>query len=147
MRLIKRIVQQPLFKIYTWFDPHGIANIFLLAIVTKHYPVDFDIMENFFTVNLQDREIFFSKIKVRIYYFGAAAKKDFNSAILASILDGAPKETCLLGTVTEKRSWFTPCQSVKANLARHIYTTMGCPSSRYFQNMVNSRAKKLSLST
>ena len=140
--LTKQVGHQPLFNTETWFDPQGITNILFLAIVTKHYPVAFDTTGNFFTVQLQDREIVFRQSNSGLCYFDAKAEKEFVGSILTSVVDRTPNKTCLMSTVDEKRLWFTPCKFSRAKLARHIYAMIGIPSGRYFHNMVPSHAIK-----
>ena len=67
MRLTKQTGHHPLFNLETWFNLHSIANIFLLSIVTKHYPIVFNTVENFFTFHLQDREIVFRQSEGGLY--------------------------------------------------------------------------------
>ena len=64
MKSTKQVGYQTLFKLDVRFDPHGISNILSLAIMEKHYPVSFGIMENFFTVHLQGQEILFRKCEI-----------------------------------------------------------------------------------
>ena len=45
MKSTKEVGHLPLFKLDTWFDPHGIDNILSIAIVGKNYPVALDVME------------------------------------------------------------------------------------------------------
>ena len=70
---------------------------------------------------------------------------DFDGSILTSIVEITPKgtyETCLLNTVAENRSWFTPRQFSRSKLAIRIYAMMGHPSHKDFHNMVCSHTIK-----
>ena len=83
----------------------------------------------------------------QLYYFDTALEEDFNGAILTHIVDDTPGETCLLITVAEKCSWFTPLQFSRAKLTWHISAMTGRPSGRDFKNMVCSRSIKNCLLT
>ena len=76
--------------------------------MTKNYPMVFETMENFFTVHLQDREIVFRQSEGGLCYFNTTVEEDNNGAILTSIIEVMPDEMCLLITLAEKRSLFTP---------------------------------------
>ena len=53
MKLKKQVRHQTLFKLVTWFDPHGIVNIISISI-EKKFPAAFNTMEIFFAVQPQD---------------------------------------------------------------------------------------------
>ena len=71
---------------YTWFDPQDIKNIISITIVTKHYPMSFNMTGDLFTVYLHDREIVFRQSTGGLYYFDNAAEKDFGGTILTSVV-------------------------------------------------------------
>ena len=140
--MTKQVGRQPIFNLDTWFDPQGIANILSLEIITKHYPMVFDTTDNFFTVHLKDRYIVFIHSTGELYCFDAVVEEKFNVDILVSVVYGTPNKTCLLSTVIENFSWFSPHQFSRDKFARCIYITVGCPSGRDFQNMVHRHAIK-----
>ena len=99
-------------------------------------------MENFFTVRLQDQEIVFRKCESGLCYFDAEAVTESNSAIITSFDDSTLDKTCLLSTMNKNRFWFTPYQFSRYRLARRIYAMICRTSCRDFQNVVHSHRIK-----
>jgi hypothetical protein len=95
----------------TWFNSKGMTNVLSLALVEDKYKVTYDSDQSKFTVHIGDKLLEFCRSAEGLYYH----KPDIT-------------EISLIQTVEENKTFYTNRQVDRAQRARTLLHTLGCPS-------------------
>jgi hypothetical protein len=129
-----------------WYIPNGIANIFSMHELEKHYRITYDSWEGFYQVHTPRGTVKFHKDEQGLPYIdldksskeAATMLMQLGQHALTDQTKGNAEHTMLVETVRENFEGFTKNEVLKAKQARRAQAMMGNPSEKDFKGVVSN---------
>ena len=113
-----------------WYHPTGIANILSMSRAIKIFTITYDSANgNEFRMHKEDGEDRLFRQSENVLYF-------WNARTLNQ------EEVVLINTVENNSSIYYNCDHYKAKIARKLQSTIGGPSYKDYQTIVNNKRLK-----
>ena len=129
-----------------WYIPNGIANIFSMHELEKHYRITYDSWEGFYQVHTPRGTVKFHKDEQGLPYIDLDKSSKEAVTMLMQLgqhastdqTEGNAEHTMLVETVRENFEGFTKNEVLKAKQARRAQAMMGNPSEKDFKGVVSN---------
>ena len=133
-------------RLNVWYIPNGIANIFSMHQLEKHYQITYDSWEGFYKVHTPRGTVKFHKDEQGlpfIYLDGSsqdAAKMlvQLGEHVTMTQTKGNDEHTMLVETVRGNFEGFTKNKVLRAKQARRAQAMMGNPSEKDYKGVVSN---------
>ncbi len=135
-------------RLNVWYIPNGIANIFSMHELEKHYRITYDSWEGYYVVHTPWGEVKFHKDEQGLPYIDLDGSTQEAATMLVQI--GARQHgefaenrnegehTMLVETVQGNYKGYTKSDILKAKQARHAQVMMGNPSKKDYKGVVSN---------
>ena len=141
-------------RLNIWYIPNGIANIFLVHELKKHYRITYDSWEVFYQVHTPRGTVKFHKDKQGLQYIDLDGLAEEAATMLVQLGIGQhaammqmptkDKHMMLIETVRGNYKEFTKNKILRAKQARRTQAMMGNPSKKDYKGLVTKPHFQLS---
>jgi hypothetical protein len=129
-----------------WYIPNGIANIFLMHELEKHYRITYDSWEGFYKVHTPRGTVKFHKDEQGLPFIDLDGSSQDTAKMLVQLgqhvtmaqTKGNDEHTMLVETVRGNFEGFTKNEVLRAKQARRAQAMMGNPSEKDYKGVVSN---------